>query len=310
MEVKWIEDFVALARHRTFSRTAEVRHVTQSGLSRRIKSLEQWVGVELIDRSAFPPELTPAGAQFLETAQGFLRRLLAARELIRAEHRIGLEGLNVAAGHAIAVGLLPRLIRRIQTHFRAVNFRIIPTNVHDSIAMLLNGSCQLMLAYERAELPLHIDASRFISICAGNDALVPVCAPTATGSPRYALPGSAANPLPLIAYGPGTYFSACLALLLRDVETPPVLSTCFECDMADVLKQLALNGEGVAWLPRSLIETELAEGTLVPAGDKRWTFELELRLYHDSENTSGSLRELWAALATSETQILELADRK
>jgi DNA-binding transcriptional LysR family regulator len=54
MEVKWIEDFVALARHHTFSRAADVRNVTQSGLSRRMKSLERRVGAELIDGSTHP----------------------------------------------------------------------------------------------------------------------------------------------------------------------------------------------------------------------------------------------------------------
>lgn len=38
MEIKWIEDFLALAQYRSFSRAAEFRNVTQSGFSRRIRS--------------------------------------------------------------------------------------------------------------------------------------------------------------------------------------------------------------------------------------------------------------------------------
>jgi Bacterial regulatory helix-turn-helix protein, lysR family len=53
VEIKWIEDFIALAQHQSFSRAAELRNVTQSGLSRRIQALEQSIGAELINRSTF-----------------------------------------------------------------------------------------------------------------------------------------------------------------------------------------------------------------------------------------------------------------
>lgn len=44
MELKWLEDFTALANTLSFSRAAEVRNVTQSAFSRRIKQLEMWLG--------------------------------------------------------------------------------------------------------------------------------------------------------------------------------------------------------------------------------------------------------------------------
>jgi len=40
VELKWLEDFISLARTRNFSRSAEERHVTQSAFSRRIQALE------------------------------------------------------------------------------------------------------------------------------------------------------------------------------------------------------------------------------------------------------------------------------
>lgn len=64
MELKWLEDFISLAETRSFSRSAELRHVTQPAFSRRIQSLEAWLGNELIDRSSYPTRLTPAGEVF------------------------------------------------------------------------------------------------------------------------------------------------------------------------------------------------------------------------------------------------------
>ncbi len=57
MEGKWLEDFLSVARTGSFSRSAAERHITQSAFSRRIKSLEQWAGAALIDRSSYPTRL-------------------------------------------------------------------------------------------------------------------------------------------------------------------------------------------------------------------------------------------------------------
>ena len=63
MELKWIEDFLSLAETRSFSRSAEIRAVTQSAFSRRIRSLEVWLGTALLDRSTYPITLTADGRQ-------------------------------------------------------------------------------------------------------------------------------------------------------------------------------------------------------------------------------------------------------
>ena len=48
METKWLEDFISLAETRSFSRSAQLRHVTQPAFSRRIQALEGWAGTDLV----------------------------------------------------------------------------------------------------------------------------------------------------------------------------------------------------------------------------------------------------------------------
>ena len=79
MDTKWLEDFVSLAETRSFSRSAQLRHVTQSAFSRRIQSLEAWAGFKLVDRSAYPTRLTLAGATFYVQAQEILLSLQSSR---------------------------------------------------------------------------------------------------------------------------------------------------------------------------------------------------------------------------------------
>jgi len=90
MELSWLEDFLALAEHKTFSRAAEVRHVTQPAFSRRIRSLESWIGTHLFVRSPQGTALTPAG-KFLRTH---------AEELTRNLHQVRQEALEVASKEA------------------------------------------------------------------------------------------------------------------------------------------------------------------------------------------------------------------
>ena len=83
MDTKWLEDFVSLAETSSFSRSAQLRHVTQPAFSRRIQSLEAWAGVALVDRSSYPTRLTPAGAAFYTQAVDILQSLQSSRAQLR-----------------------------------------------------------------------------------------------------------------------------------------------------------------------------------------------------------------------------------
>jgi DNA-binding transcriptional LysR family regulator len=86
MDTKWLEDFVSLAETRSFSRSAQLRHVTQSAFSRRIQSLEAWAGADLIDRSSYPTTLTPAGKKLYAKALELLQYLQNAKTEMKEDH--------------------------------------------------------------------------------------------------------------------------------------------------------------------------------------------------------------------------------
>ena len=79
MHIKWLDDFVSLAKTRSFTRAAEERQVTLPAFGRRIKSLESWVGVPLVNRGTYPATLTEEGKLFLQTALEVLGRLNEGR---------------------------------------------------------------------------------------------------------------------------------------------------------------------------------------------------------------------------------------
>jgi LysR family transcriptional regulator, hypochlorite-specific transcription factor HypT len=61
---------------------------------------------------------------------------------------------------------------------------------------------------------------------------------------------------------------------------------------------MAIDGRGIAWLPRTLIDDDLDAGRLVLAADSRWSIDLEIRLYRQRERIGGAAEAFWQA-ATS-----------
>ena len=58
---------------------------------------------------------------------------------------------------------------------------------------------------------------------------------------------------------------------------------------------MALDGRGIAWLPRTLVEDDIVQGRLVTAAGKEWDVPLEIRLYRDSQLLGKAANAFWNA---------------
>ena len=87
MRLEWLEDIMAIAETGSFSGAAERRRLTQSAFSRRVRQIEEHIGVELFDRNHKPIRLRPTtqaqSEQILLLAAG-LRHQLARSDLPEA----------------------------------------------------------------------------------------------------------------------------------------------------------------------------------------------------------------------------------
>lgn len=117
MTLVQLRHFIALAETGSFSKSAEVQHLTQPALSRSIRALEDELGLPLFDRVGRRSELTPFGNEVLARARQLVLEAGELRESGRAmlEGQAGVIRVGMASGPGAM--LMTPLLMRIATHY-------------------------------------------------------------------------------------------------------------------------------------------------------------------------------------------------
>jgi DNA-binding transcriptional LysR family regulator len=278
METKWLEDFISLTETRSFSRSAQLRHVTQPAFSRRIQALEAWAGTDLVDRSSHPTRLTPAGETLYAQALEVLQGLQSTRAMLRGHTATAQDMIEFAVPHTLAFTFFAAWMSALREEFAPIKSRLTVLNLHDAMLRLVEGSCDLLLAYHHEAHPIELDPQRYEMVVLGQEALAAYAAVAPGGEPLYGLPGQPSQPVPYLGYAPGADLGRMVEFMLKHWGSAIHLDRVYETDMAEGLKAMALEGQGLAFLPRSTVQRELAEGRLLelPGGPQA---ALDIRLY-------------------------------
>lgn len=293
MELRWLEDFMALARTRHFSRAAEQQNVTQPTFSRRIKLLEEEMGTVLINRQTLPLSLTPAGEEFLDLCHDVTRRVVESRRRLAhlADQHAG--RIRLAAPQNLLSHFLPSWLGQwsvpppITPDLRATGWL-----VDDFFRALARDECDLVLCYwPSSRCDIEPDTRDYLSCRLGDEWFIPLSLPEADGQPRFSLEG--ASSLPLIAYHPRGLTDAAIRCHLARLDDTPDFRILNESIQSSNIRELVALGYGLGWLPESSAADALEQGTLVPAGGERWQVPMEIRLFCRIDNRRPALVTLW-----------------
>jgi DNA-binding transcriptional LysR family regulator len=298
MELNWLEDFLALAEHRNFSRAAEARHVTQPAFSRRIRALENWVGTPLVLRAPGGVVLNAAGEYLRDQALGLARGLHQMRRgTLEAAGRAGAT-LSIAATHALSFTFFPGWIRARAPLETLGTLNLISDSMAACERILLAGDADFLLCHHHAEAPHPFAPDAFISIAVGHDLLVPLCIPDDSGGPRWALTGALAGaPARFLAYSGPSGLGRILEASWRSGGRAPSLDTVFTSPVAAALLTMARQGQGIAWLPRTLAAEDMTAGRLVDAGGGEYSVAVEIRLFRPRHRQSPTAEAFWRAVS-------------
>lgn len=297
MKLIWLEDFLALVQAGSFSRAAALRNITQPAFSRRIRMLEEWLGAELVDRGSAKLRLTPLGERYTHELRALLMQATELRGRIQAE-RHGAQRVLIAAQHTLTITWLPDLLRVAQRHVPRVELSVDAQDRGHSIERFASGEAQLLLCLE-ADTPLQASMPNTERLDLGHERLVAVSAATSAGTPAHGPRGRRA--VRLLGYPAASFMGAvlyrhCVPPLMERYEVRIVQESGFVAG----IKEMALAGMGMAWLPKRLIARELRTGALVAAGAGLPAVDIPVSLYRavraPAQAPHGAADEVWNAL--------------
>ena len=284
MEVSWLEDYLALRELGSFTEAAERRNSSQSAFSRRIQSLEAWLGVKLVDRNHRPYRFTSVALEHDAEFRNLLNRFQDLRGRLRGEEA-RCARLRVAVQHSLSISLFPRLANKLGEHGIQPVYHLSCGNRADCIEMMLGGQADLLICYETPKLASMVPASIAERLATARDEIVIVATPNATGK---SLPSQReGEPLSLLGYPHESFFGE----LVWD-QIMPKLAAQFRLEIVCVsaftsaLRAMALAGRGATCLPLHLVKNDLETKRLVTFKAKTLRYPLIASIYVSPEAES------------------------
>lgn len=269
MQLRWIEDYVTLCATRSFSETARRRSVSQSALSKHIRSLEDWLrSGALVDRSSNPVQITDAGIAFRQTAIQISALLQAARD-VKDYARNDCQATLISTTPSLSRTFSSTLPGILGDHFRHSDRLCFLTNdFFEALDSYERGDCDALLRYKARSDEIVLDEEKHISITVATEHLVPVSIPAADNHAYFDLSDASNAPLPYLGYTDKSY----LGQVLRSHEAFSRSSRRLRKKTAtaypETLRSAVLAGLGLAWLPTNLVKNDLESHRLVLTGGR------------------------------------------
>ncbi|UWQ58835.1 LysR family transcriptional regulator [Leisingera caerulea] len=301
MDIIWLKDFEALVACKNFSRAAEERNVSQPAFSRRIRALENEIGVRLINRETLPLTLTPAGEVFLSQSRIMLRTYEETIERCQTIDAAGENVIRFAASQSLYMTHYKTLIAPLASE-GGVDTDLNSTSwaADQFVSALQQGYCDVILTYWHPSMDFlgPLEVANFEYLTLSTDRYVPVSRTTADGAPEFGFAAGSKDAVPLLSYGAVSALRSVQEFALTQLLPTQKVFVVNQNALANSVKAMIQEGFGMGWLPLSLCRQEIASGRFAIV-DERLGTDLEIRLYRDPRSTKQTLEVLWKQLKRS-----------
>jgi DNA-binding transcriptional LysR family regulator len=210
--------------------------------------------------------------------------------------------LRFAATHALSFTFLTSWLHGLEARTSVGRITLVSDVLARCEALLLESQVQFVMSHAHAQSSSELLAQGYPFVRVGSDMLIPVSAPSAAGRSRHQLGnGTPGSPVPVLNYSP----ESGIGRILREVRGAEIerchAQSVLEAHLASVLRTMALDGRGMAWLPQTLIAEDLASGRLVAAAPQEWCIPMEIRLYRDRSRMGTAAEDFWSAVLAAST---------
>jgi DNA-binding transcriptional LysR family regulator len=261
MKLEWLEDLLAVIDQGSLSKAAVARHLTQPAFSRRVRAIESYLGCELFDRNRKPLQLTQAVLDLEPAMRDCVSRLRElSQDLERSAYAEPL--LIVACQHSISTAVAPVMITQLAETVDA-RIRLRSANRDECLTMVLTGQAGVAVVYQLTDGESIASSKLIESINVGQDELIPVIC--AQSSARYKRE-KRNRKLSVIAYPEDVYLGKVFRQKILPSLTPNFqVQWKAETGLTTAAAEFARAGAGVAWVPRSLVTSQLNDRSLFVA---------------------------------------------
>lgn len=279
MNITLLEDAIALIEEGSMRAAAMRRNVTQPAFSRRIKSLEDWLGVTLVDRHTNRIEIKSA----LRDREEDIRSILARMSAFRDDYAQPGHALTIGTQHSLSASVFPEIYAKI-SNFDFVNkIKLRTRNQDEIIAQFLKFEIDLTVTYRAETTPELPFNDSVLQRVWRRDSLIPVVGVDMMdhASDSQNLPKDA----PMINYPNsseiGKILNANSQYMALYSDRPSAVETAFSVGVIAMVKL----GAGIGWVPQSLARDDIQRGELwvLPQDHGRIPVDVVLTAHQDNK---------------------------
>lgn len=222
-----------------------------------------------------------------------------AREHVRSAAAAEEATLRFAATHALSLIFFSGWLKAMETEGEHWTVHLSSDTLAAVETLLLDGRVQFLLCHTHADVRTRLPDVDFISAAVAEDCLVPCAAPSlieAWDEGAAEADVFLADAAPLLAYGGGSGLGRILRGVLAARLPRLTAAPALVADLAGSLRAVCLDGRGVAWLPRSLIEADLAAGRLAAFGGEAWRVPVGVRLFRPRAELTTTAEAFWRSV--------------
>ncbi|QOZ51635.1 LysR family transcriptional regulator [Bradyrhizobium sp. CCBAU 53338] len=259
MDLRHLEQIVAICRAGSFSGAAKALGIAQPTLSKSIGRLEAKLGIQLFERTNTSARPTSYGQFVADHASTLLQSVGTLGHELEQMARGEAGMLKIGVGPATRLHPLPKVMQKAAQAFPRLQFVTRYAGPNLMMRALRAGTFDLVFCNHQLATP----QDGFIRIKVFEDRYIVVARP---GHPALkAAPLSAAEftRLPLASAGLTPDFRAWLGMI-ADAQKRSL--EAFLSDDYDLIKRMAVETDHIARGPRFVFERELERGDLVEVG--------------------------------------------
>ncbi|QDC00702.1 LysR family transcriptional regulator [Mesorhizobium sp. 8] len=150
-DITGLHYFSAVAEERSFSRASARLRIAQPAISRKIKALEQDLGVQLFTRHTRGVDLTEPGENLLRNAYALFRQIESLRDHAVTSGDTPRGVVTIGVLPTPGEYIVPRLVEQSRKLYPEIKFRIVEGYSGDLHSMLINQ--EINIAVMHAPMP-------------------------------------------------------------------------------------------------------------------------------------------------------------